>query len=1115
MHFPTHINYPFPIIARKQTKESFTHTSTRNYASMVGLSNGPGTNFRAARLQSETTVEGDIESFSSAYGVFIRKLQSSQCFQLVQRMRIFVATFIARSNTSHSPLDDSYLTSLSSCLNDFVGSLLEEFQPELIMGSHEVTRQCLETFIYSHCHELLWPVVSLLAAQDEDDMEGRLRKLQFVTPSHLEINCLAMSDYSTDAGGEILDADSCCKEPWEELLTAPIEVLQQLHIFQSPRKVLDCVLGVYRGIIHALSSTKSGTAPGADDVLPTFILVLLRAQPKEIMSVLRFVECCAQQSSLRGEAGYAFTSLFSAVQYVRELDCDQFSEMTKCIGHALSISPKDFCAGVEESTKKTKGSERTIEDCSNLHSRAMGLERLATKRVSVRPSDVRIARHHDVATDLAWVQTLQQSSQVVAKEEPSPCLCDCGGSGSAVSRSKTCGPSSSLALNQIKQICNGVKHYSSGHWTEALQLFKVVLNQRRVADITNTGVSVAREHEDRRDGELEKNDGNELMHRLSHLFATLPYSSLPKDLYVYQRDIYDEGMGTFSDLLLVEGEQQFTAKDIDTILHYNMALVNLRLKRFKEAYDHLYIAYVEEKKRERNPFHSERTIAILHNIGRVLYLLGRYEDSLAVFAAVLRVEEKHPEGQNLLYIASTKTCIGCVRWRILETRDNSVGDTDIMTKEVKDILQLQLEALNAKEGLLGKGHSSVAVSFNLLGCMYADESMRDDRDVDKALVYFQKCLKIRRSFLPEDHPDISQVLYNVARIYHNRGTLNQAMDLYSKCLEGLRKNVGNAHRDVSATLLCMSWIYRDTERGEDALACCKEALEIGRAAFAGGRHAQIGMICTLLGHIHQSLGERDQALDHIQSALGAFFESLSITRALHGEKHPRYSSTLLLIADIQKLTADYDSAVHSYQLVLPILRSCDDSDLFELATTFNSLGYCFAMKGDLMDAVKMYTATVNLKLEEENERQVVFAHAFNSLGVIFTKLGKRDLAREALQESERVKAVLQNRGMHTSPVVFEHEIREANPADESVPEEPVDDSAKLSEKNEETRMKRIASRDSQLVAQLVGLDEGTKENKPDSVMECFLNTLDRIRDDGRSKRATLQSEGMSKPIRKQ
>ena len=172
----------------------------------------------------------------------------------------------------------------------------------------------------------------------ESDLElyDKMLSLQFVTPNHLEIDCLK---HSSNVGSS--DDDNVID------LSYSIQKLRSIHDQSSPRQKLQCILLAHRGISVALNaavgqnskgvflpthlppSNQDHNPPGADDVLPTLILAVLRSHPPSLLNDLRFIEHFAPPTLLRGESGYAYTNLCGAVHFLKKLDID---------GHLADVS---------------------------------------------------------------------------------------------------------------------------------------------------------------------------------------------------------------------------------------------------------------------------------------------------------------------------------------------------------------------------------------------------------------------------------------------------------------------------------------------------------------------------------------------------------------------------------------------------------------------------------------------------------------------------------------------------------------------------------------------------------------------------------------------------------
>ena len=172
-------------------------------------------------------------------------------------------------------------------------------------------------------------------------MKKKIAFLQFVEPKHLDMHSVIIHNNDNDDNSFATETAEVDRNDdkgsnviaWQTQfdLSKPISDIQSLDKMYSPAQMLRSILEIYRGVNEALSSclqmtntlnSKSTDTPNvsADDLLPSLILSVIHARPKRITSVLTFLDVFATEEQLRGEAGYAFTHLYSAVQFIKELD---------------------------------------------------------------------------------------------------------------------------------------------------------------------------------------------------------------------------------------------------------------------------------------------------------------------------------------------------------------------------------------------------------------------------------------------------------------------------------------------------------------------------------------------------------------------------------------------------------------------------------------------------------------------------------------------------------------------------------------------------------------------------------------------------------------------------
>mmetsp|Transcript_3370 Transcript_3370/g.7210 ORF Transcript_3370/g.7210 Transcript_3370/m.7210 type:complete len:916 (+) Transcript_3370:130-2877(+) len=287
-------------------------------------------------------------------------------------------------------------------------------------------------------------------------LHEKMMLLQFVTPAHLEIECLkhkfdnshgvkdAAKDENADAENYLID------------LTYSVEKLKSIQHQASPRQMLQNILLAHRGISIALNAavdeTTTGTTPvdqitqpsssstsfrnpnhqppGADDILPTLILAVLRAHPQSLWKNLRFIEHFAPPSLLLGEMGYAYTNLCGATHFLKKLDMEgHLAEVTLGglgEGAVLSIGPEEFRVGLEECRKRLSEMEnekkgKSYEGDGDYHADSNDDQKLANSSVDsdsddydigegtfdafnikISPRDIRDARAKGESINLDW-----------------------------------------------------------------------------------------------------------------------------------------------------------------------------------------------------------------------------------------------------------------------------------------------------------------------------------------------------------------------------------------------------------------------------------------------------------------------------------------------------------------------------------------------------------------------------------------------------------------------------------------------------------------------------------------------------------------------------------------
>ena len=373
------------IITVAQRIKSFVNEEDKALALPSGL-----------EVLSQELVAREDDSVVMAYHNFLSHLQEPSCAMLVQGMRRFCRTVKdSKDSASLAQQFASYLDTTYNSIQTHIAWKGDDLEQSQVRRSFE---SCIYAHCFSHTDSILWNAV---AQKADDTFLAKLESLQFITPKHLEIACL---DHIAGDASELAD-----------FLKGPVAALQAIDLYYSPYEKLDRVLTMYRNVNAALSmalnhnkSNVDGGAPlklpSADDVLPTMILAILQAKPKRLLLNLSIMEEWSPPEYIRGEAGYAYTNLYGAVQFLQEIDLEKEPKN-------LNIGSEDLRMGIESCRKAAK--EKLDANTAHPDETVALISPPILPRLS--PNNVRAARRNGESADIEWAQRfLEQRSSYEA-----------------------------------------------------------------------------------------------------------------------------------------------------------------------------------------------------------------------------------------------------------------------------------------------------------------------------------------------------------------------------------------------------------------------------------------------------------------------------------------------------------------------------------------------------------------------------------------------------------------------------------------------------------------------------------------------------------------------------
>ena len=217
-------------------------------------------------------------------------------------------------------LSASSVDRLSDQINDFYKMMLRRLEEQAVYRQLNLSQENNDEWIdfaERYMIEALHPELfsKVLNDNEENDikLQNRIKSLSWVMVQHLDI-------------------EICLKDPNVQLyLDEAISNLIELGSKKIPLDKLNCIVNCSKTIFKLLQVSRNEPA-SADQFLPAFVYVIIKANPPVLHSNIQFITKFANPTRLMsGEAGYYFTNLCCAVTFIEKLN-----------GQSLNLSEEQF-----------------------------------------------------------------------------------------------------------------------------------------------------------------------------------------------------------------------------------------------------------------------------------------------------------------------------------------------------------------------------------------------------------------------------------------------------------------------------------------------------------------------------------------------------------------------------------------------------------------------------------------------------------------------------------------------------------------------------------------------------------------------------------------------------
>jgi CHAT domain-containing protein/Flp pilus assembly protein TadD len=275
----------------------------------------------------------------------------------------------------------------------------------------------------------------------------------------------------------------------------------------------------------------------------------------------------------------------------------------------------------------------------------------------------------------------------------------------------------------------------------------------------------------------------------------------------------------------------------------------------------------------------------------------------------------------------------------------------------------------------------------------------------EAALFYEEALKVRRSKLPKNHPDIAESLNSLGVLHAKLGELDLAHSYYQEALDIRRISLGENHPEYAESLNSLGSLNLELGDFKLAESMQLEALEIRKKAL-GVEHPAYAINLATLGRLYRTIGKFDKAEQY-------YTKSLEIRLKIHkGENHDNVASSMNGLGYLYFLMGKYSE---SEKYLLKIIKIREQNKLEQTqghALTLYNLGLLYFQQQNYELSEKYIIKSIEI-------RNRLFGNTNNELIASNLALSKLFLATNRLEEAFSIMEIIFNNKLENISSNFE------------------------------------------------------------------------------------------------
>jgi tetratricopeptide (TPR) repeat protein len=294
--------------------------------------------------------------------------------------------------------------------------------------------------------------------------------------------------------------------------------------------------------------------------------------------------------------------------------------------------------------------------------------------------------------------------------------------------------------------------------------------------------------------------------------------------------------------------------------------------------------------------------------------------------------------------------------------------------------------LKAMQELLGDRHPDVANIINNLAVLYSSQGRYEEAEP-----LLKQALALCQELLGESHPSVATSINNLAVLYKSQGRYEEAEPLYKQALAMRQELLGESHPNVANSINNLAGLYRSQGRYEEAEPLYKQAIALCQELL-GERHPDVATSINNLAVLYSSQGRYEEA-----ELL--YKQAIALRQELLGERHPDVASSINNLAGLYCSQGRYEKAEPLYKQALALRQELLGERHPDVASSINNLALLYRSQGRYEEAEPLLKQALAMSQELLGERHPDVASSLNSLAVLYYSQGRYEEVEPLLKQA--------------------------------------------------------------------------------------------------------------------